>query len=879
MRSERILRALLRLYPAQFRARYGEELLQFQRERLSDGVSLRGWLRIILDHIASATLEHMGLIRARRSQHTRTSLGTVGHDIRYALRALQRRPVFTLAVLAITALGIGANTAIFSVVNSILLRPLPYPHPERVVSFGLQPPNWITSEPEYFDFKSGLRSFEDLAAYTQGEANLSTEQEPERVALAAVTLNFFRVLGVGPLTGRAFAPDEDLSNPPSVVIISHALWQRRFAGDPGIVGKDVLLNGRARSVIGVMPRNFDYPTARTDIWLPIRRLRADGDRTNHYLFMVGRLRAGVTAEVALAEAMPFAKRMFQENQASYDPQSPPTPVIARVSENLVGSARPYLWTLLGAVGFVLLIVCANIANLLLARGEGRRKEMAVRSALGAARIRLLRQVLAEALLLALAGGALGVALAWALDRALVAAAPSDIPRLDEVSLNWMVLSYAFALSLIAGIIFGLVPALRASREAPGETLKQSGRSEHQGSSRRMRQSLVIAEVALAVVLLTGAGMLLQSLVNLQNTKLGFDTHSTLTAKVSLTPATYNEAKSVVFFDQLLERVRGLPGVESAGAAGWLPVVGAGGIWGLLAEGQSYDRIEHGPTAVPQQVTPGYFTAAGIPRLAGRDFTERDNAAAPYVAIVSQLLAKQLWPNENAVGKRFHLGGNGTDKMMTVIAVVGDIRAHGFNDTPEPTMYFPYAQTNVTAYFMPRSMSLVVRSKGDPLQLAEQVRTIVHSLDANVPVSDARTLEQVVETSTAQRRFSTALIGVFAAIALLLAGIGIFGVISYGVSERTYEIGVRMALGAERSQAMALVAGDSMRMALAGIVLGVAAAIGVARTIRSLLVGVPTIDVSTLLSVCATLLAVVLLASVLPARRAMAVNPTDALRGN
>jgi putative ABC transport system permease protein len=448
-----------------------------------------------------------------------------------------------------------------------------------------------------------------------------------------------------------------------------------------------------------------------------------------------------------------------------------------------------------------------------------------------------------------------------------------------VSINWIVLTYAFALSMMAGIIFGLVPALRASRQAPGETLKQSSRSEHQGSSRRMRRSLVIAEVALAVVLLTGAGLLLQSLVNLQNTKLGFDTRSTLTAKVSLTATAYNEEKSAVFFEQLLARVRALPGVHSAGAAGWLPVVDAGGLWGLLPEGQSYDQISQGPTATPQQVTPGYFEAAGIPRLAGRDFSDRDNAASPYVAIVSQLLAKQLWPNQNAVGKRFHLGGSGTDKMMTIIAVVGDIRSRGFTDTPEPTMYFPYAQTNLSAYFMPRSMSLVIRSKGDPLQLAEQIRTLVHALDANVPVSDVRTLEQVVDTSTAQRRFSTALIGVFAAIALLLAGIGIFGVISYGVSERTYEIGVRMALGAERSQAMALVAGDSMRMALAGIVLGVAAAIVVARAIRSLLVGVSTIDVSTLLVVCATLLAVVLLASVLPARRAMAVNPTDALRGN
>ena len=492
-------------------------------------------------------------------------------------------------------------------------------------------------------------------------------------------------------------------------------------------------------------------------------------------------------------------------------------------------------------------------------------------------MRLLRQLLAEALLLAFAGGVLGIGLAWLLDRALVLSAPSNIPRINEIGINWEVLAYSLSTSLLVGLLFGLVPALRASREAPAETLKRSGRSEQQSGSRRMRRSLVIAEVALAVVLLTGAGLLFQSLRNLQSGDLGFDTRSTLTAKVSLTQSSYPNEKAIVFFAELLERIRALPGVQHAGAAGWLPFVQTGGLWGVLAEGQSYETIPQGPTAVGQQSTPGYFAGMGIPLLAGRDFNDRDGAGGPYVAVISQAMAKQLWPNENAIGKRFHLGANNT--LMTVVGIVGDIRARGFTDRPEPMMYFPYAQTSVSAYFQPRSLSLVIRTKGDPRQLEGQVRALVRSLDGSVPISDIRTLEQVVGTSTEQRRFSTALIGAFAALALLLAGIGIFGVVSYGVSERSYEIGVRMALGAERRQAMGLVAGDSLRMAGAGIALGVLASIGVARTIRSLLVGVQAIDVPTLLAVCVTLMLVVLVASALPARRAMSVDPATALKGN
>ncbi|MEX2285258.1 MAG: ABC transporter permease [Gemmatimonadota bacterium] len=878
MRSERIIRGLLRLYPATFRRRYGAAMLEFHRDRVRDGVTIAGWARIIADHLTAALSERLRSSESRLHSTGGASLATLAQDATYALRVLARRPVFTIAVVATIALGVGANAAIFSVVHGILLRPLPYPHPERVVSFGHEPPQWLASEPEYFDYKLGLRSFEALSAFIQNEGNLATEEEPERISLASVTRDFFSVLGLSPMLGRSFGSDEDLSSPATVMIISHGLWQRRFGGDPALVGKPITLNGRPRTVIGIMPRNFDYPQARTDAWLPLARMNADslGHRSNHFLFMVGRLRPGVTVEQARGEARVFASRMMADQRNSYDPKFPPIPNITKVSEGLVGATRPYLWALLGAVGFVLLIVCANVANLLLARGEGRRTEMALRSALGASRHRLITQLLAEALVLAFTGGLLGVGIAWAADRVLMAIAPSSIPRLDEIGIDWAVVAYAFATSLVAGLLFGIVPAFRASREAPAETLKKSGRSEQRVGSRRVRKSLVVAEVALAVVMLSGAGMLLRSLLNLQRADLGFDSRSALTVKVSPLQSSYDEAKSIVFYDQLLERVRAIPGVQYAGAAGWLPVTGAGGLWGVLAEGQSYERMVQGPTGVPQQVTPGYFDAIGIRLVSGRDFSDQDRETGPYVGIVSQAMAEQLWPNANPLGKRFRLGG--AETYMTVVGVVNDIRSRGFTDTPEPTMYFPYPQTARSAYVMPRSLSLIIRTSGDPLLIASQVRSIVRSLDPAVPVSDIRTLEQVVGTSVANRRFSTGLIAAFAGLALVLAGIGIFGVISYGVSERRFEIGVRMALGAERGKALALVVGDSLRMALLGIALGLFGAAATARVIRSMLVGVSTVDMPTLLAVSGLLIVVVIVATILPALRAMSVDPTDALRG-
>ena len=875
MSGDRFIRALVRLYPARFRERYGAAMLAFHRERAREGGL--AWYRVGWDHLTSAAAEHVRELRQPSDVGAAGgSPSLIGQDVRFAVRTLIRRPLFASVVVTTIALGVGANAAIFSVVRGILLRPLPYPQPDRVIAFGHKAPQWLASAPEFFDYKRDLRSFDGIAAFTQSEGNLATPDEPERVSLAAVSPEFFPVLGVKPLVGRTFARDEDVVFPPTVVVLSYSLWQRRFGGDRAIVGKTIPFNGTPRTVVGVMPQHFDYPSARTDLWFPLRRFNPDslGDRANHYLFMVARLEPRVTIERALGEASVLAKRMMRDNADRYDPYAPLVPDLRRVSDTLVGSTRPYLWTLFGAVGFVLLIVCANVANLLLARGEGRRKEMAVRTALGASRQRLLVQLMTEAVVYAVAGGVLGLFFAWALTRSLIALAPASLPRVDQIGLDWAVLLYAMLTSLAAGTLFGVVPAVRASRDAPAETLKEGGRSSLQGGSHRMRRALVVAEVSLAVVMLCGAGMLLRSLVNLQSADLGFTPANVLTAKVSLSG--YNDQRSTVFYSQLLERVRAIPGVQSAGAAGWLPVVEVGGLWGLLAEGQSYDTVPQGPTAVPQQVTSDYFAAIGLKVVAGREFTNADRQGGPYVAVVSKSLARNLWPNANPLGKRFKLGGG--SMFVTVVGVVNDIRARGFDDIPEPAMYFPYPQTSETAYFMPRSMSLVVRTVGNPMAVANQIKSIVRSLDATVPVSSVRTLDDVVAISVANRRFSTMLLGAFAGLAMVLAGIGIYGVISYGVSERRFEIGVRMALGAERSAVLASVLRDGIRMALIGVAVGVAGAGAVARMLRSLLVGVPVVDVATFAAVALGLVVVAAVASFVPARRATAISAMEALRG-
>ena len=861
---------LLRLYPEEFRSRFGRAMRDFHRERM--GEPNRNWLPVLRDHLLTATVEHMRAI---------------GPDIRFTLRGMARRPLFTLIVVLTIALGIAANTVMFSMVNGILIRPLPYPDPERLVTLSHAPPFWLVSAPQFAEYRNTLRPMRSLAAFTQSEVNLELPSDAVRLRAASVTPTFFPTIGIPPELGRTFVEGEDRSRPASVVVISHRLWQDHLGGDRQIVGKSLTLNGLPRTIVGVMPAEFGYPSPETRIWLPICSQRTCASLVtlqpdtldgwwNHYLFVIGRLPDGATLAQVRDGAQQIARRIMQQYAGGSNP-TPLVPQISTVKDGLVGAARPYLVALLGAAGFLLLIVCANVANLLLARSEGRRREMAVRAALGASKRRLVNQMLTESVVLAVAGGLGGLLLAYAGTKLIVALAPSSLPRLDQVGINPIVVVFCFAVALAAGVMFGVIPALRAGREGPAESLRAAGKGTGQPQgSRPVQRMLAVVEIAFSLVLLSGSGMLLKSLINLYRSDIGFAPDGALTAVISPNPNNYDAPRSIRFYRSLLDRIRSIPGVEVAGAARWLPVLDAGGLWDVRIEGKEY-RDGEWPTAVPQEITPGFVAAMGMRVIAGRDIADSDREDAPPVALINRTFARQVWGNESPLGKRFRLARQDMT-WITVVGVVGDIRARGFGDTPEPGMYIPHAQSARSSYFVPGSLSVVLRTAGDPLALETPLRRVVRSEDPGAPVSRVRTLQDVVGTSIANRRFSTTLIGGFAALSLLLAGIGLYGVISYAVSQRTFEIGVRMALGADRGQVLRMVLGEGGKIALIGMLIGILGAIGLARAMRSMLVGVSLVDPWVLLAGGVLAAVVALAASIMPARRATALDPTESLRG-
>jgi putative ABC transport system permease protein len=876
-RGERFSELLLRLYPAEFRERYGRAMRDFQRDRLllaerNDESTTVLWLRMIVDAVGSAIAEH-----ARAFFSGGGVFDTLRQDVAFAVRGIVRRPRFAAVVIGTVALGVGANAAIFSVVSGILLRPLPFPREDQLFSFGHEPPQWLSSEPDFVDYKREMRSISGLAAYVQRNATLGTGDRPERIGVVRASEEFFDVLGVTPVIGRTFVPDEHRSKVATVAVLSYGLWQRDFAGSRSVLGETVNIDGAPRVVIGVMPPHFAYPQVTTEVWLPLPRFNADslGDRNQHYLFMVGRLRPGFTLAQARAEALRIARGIMRAEPSKFDPKAPLTPHLSAVREDVVGKTRPYLLALLGAVGFVLLIACANVANLLLVRGAARRKEFAVRTALGASRRRLIMQLSTEAAMLSVIGATLGLALALAIDRAFVAAAPTNVPRLDTVGIDWRVLIFTGAVCVVTGLLIGIVPALRASGGDVTGGLKEGGKSSGiEGASKMLRRTLVAMEMALAVTALAGAGMLLRSLWALQHQEIGFDPRGVLTAKVSILPRAYDDTRAAIFFEQLMTRVRALPGVRAAGAAGWLPVVDAGGLWGYRPEGGSYPDGRW-PLGVPQHVTPGYFAATGIPLLSGRDFIDDDRENSTLAVIVSQQLARSAWPGQNAIGKRLRLGIDSI--YLTVVGVVGDIQSRGFGDPPEPTMYFAYGQSARSAYYRPRDMALLVRTAGDPLVFAAAVRHEVAALDRMAPVSEVRTLEQVVGLSVAVRKFSTMLLAAFATLALLLAGLGAYGVIAYAVTLRKYEIGVRMALGAADRSVMMLVMSEGVVIGVVGLCLGLVASAAVGHALRSMLFGIAPTDPLTLAGTTVLLTIVAITASIVPARRALRVDPLEAMR--
>jgi putative ABC transport system permease protein len=813
-------------------------------------------------------------------------LATLAGDIRYALRGMMTKRAFSAVVLATLALGIGANVAIFSVVDGVLLRPFPYPDAERVVQVTHLSPYSTVSEPEFVDYRNGAKRFERLAAFTTTSGTLTGDRDPERVTVTRVSDGFFSILKVPAAIGRTFVPEEDRRHgmPRRAAVLSHGLWTRRYGGDTSLVGKEIRINDVSVTVVGVMPERFDFPSSETAMWTPLR-LNYDTlwTRNNHYLQMIARLTPGATVEGATAELNTLAQQFVRDYPEVYGQNEPLVATVTPLPDQLLGKTRPYLLTLLGAVGFVLLIACVNVANLLLARGEARRKELAIRTALGASRGRLARQVLTESTLYAMVGGALGVALAWWGQQLLRAAAPASIPRLDEVSINGSVLAFALVVTTVTGVLFGLIPALRGSRGDSIRSLREGGKTSSQFGIGRARGVLVVSEVALAVVLLTGAGLMVRSLWKLQSIELGINPENVLTMSVSYPEprAALNDPAGpqrviVQFYQDLISRVGALPGVRSVGAVGDLPIADGYGMWSILVDGSPMVPVGQAPSAMPEQVTPGYFRTMGISVLRGREFTEGDRDDAPLVAIVNETAVKKLWAGKSPIGGTIKML-NETSPWATVVGVVKDVRARGYQQDVEPAMYFPHAQAGKSAYYTPAAMNLVIKTDGDPAALAAPVRNIVRQLSAVTPVSRVQTMEQVVAASVSSRRFSTQLLAGFASLALLLAGLGIYGVIAYDVSQRTHEIGLRMALGARGDQVAGMMLTRGVRLVAIGLAIGVAGSLAVTGVLQSLLVDVSRLDPWTLGAVVVVLGLVAAGAAYLPARRASSVDPMVALR--
>ena len=799
-------------------------------------------------------------------------------DLRYAVRMLYANRGFTAVALLALALGIGANTAIFSVVNSVLLRPLPYRDPQRLVMIwenyqqrGGPEREWA-SPADFRDFRDQAHSFEHVGALLGWQPTLTGQDEPEDLQGGAVSHDTFAMLGVEPALGRSFSADEDRAGAERVVVVSHKLWQRRFAADPAVVGRTLLLSGESYTVIGVMPRAFRFPILPdTEIWRtagPLLAANPNCDRGCVILRMIARLRTDVTIDSARAEmaglAQQIAERFPESNKGV-------GVTLVTLHEQIVGDVRPAMLVLLGAVGLVLLIACANVANLLLARAAAREKEVAIRAALGATRVRLIRQHLTESLVLAVAGGALGLTLAFWLVDLLVSFAPKGTPRVDQIAIDGGVLAFTFSIAVLTGVVFGLAPAVLSSRTDFNSSLKEGGRDTSSTSrGARVRSLLVVSEVALALMLLVGAGLLIRSFVNLQRVDPGFDAKSVLRVDVTLPRTRYPErTQAAVFYKQLLDKVAELPGVQSAGAVSSLPLGGGGTDSNFAIEGRPPVEAGRPQVAWYSSVTPGYFRAMGIRLLGGREFTDEDNADARKAVLISESMARRYFPDEDPLGKRLVFGG-GKD-LREIVGVISDVKFFGLNLDARPAMYFPHAQSPA------RGMSLVVRTQSDPMTLAAAIRSQVLGLDRDLALSNVMTMEELVGVSLAEPRFTLLLLGVFAAVAMLLSAIGVYGVVSYSVTQRSHEIGVRMALGAQTRDVLKLVIVQGMMLVLSGVGIGLAAAVALTRVMESLLFGVSATDFSTFALTSVVLAGVALAACFVPARRATRVDPMTALR--
>jgi putative ABC transport system permease protein len=807
---------------------------------------------------------------------------TLIQDIRYGVRMLAKKPGLTIVTVLTLALGIGANTAIFSVVNAALLRALPYENPDQLVVVWEhnRPRNKARNSVSPANFLSWCDQntvFDGLAALYTSRINLTGVEDPEEVQFQGVTPNFFSLLGVSPAIGRPFAPGDGEAGAEGVILLSHGLWQRRFGADPNIVGRTILLNGQNQTVVGVMPSSFNLTikegtltSGQPELWTPMVFTEQHRTPRGRYIAAIGRLKPGVTVEHAQAEMSSIASRL-EQHWPDFDTGWGIN--LVPLKEQQVGSIRMALLVLLGAVGLVLLIACANVANLLLMRAAARRKEIAVRAALGADRWRVIRQLLTESVLLAGMGGGVGLLLAlWGVEL-LLALAPSDLVGLAGVGLDYRVLGFTLGVSLLTGLVFGLAPALEASRMNFNETLKEGGKSATTDKrTHRLRHALVVTEIALAIVLLIGSGLLIRSFLGLQAVDPGFNPENLLTVKVSLPASKYPEDhQKILFFRQLLDRVGAVPGVRSASAINFLPYTGPGAATKFTVEGRPAPPPGEDFVTEVSVVDPGYFQTMNIPLVAGRTFTSREATEISRVAVINEAMARQYFPGEDPIGKRVTVNMGAEPAPTEIVGIVRDVRNQGLDLDPKPMVYWPHPE--LTYPFM----TLVIRTGSDPLALASAVKREVQALDPDQPVADVRVMEQWLADSTSRARFTTLLLAIFAGVALLLAMVGIYGVLSYAVAQRTHEIGIRMALGAQRGDVLRMVVGQALLLTGIGVAVGLTAALIVTRLLSSLLFGVSATDVGTYAVIALFFFAVSLVASMLPARRAVNVDPMVALR--
>lgn len=806
-------------------------------------------------------------------------LETIRRDVLYALRTLSKKPVFAIAAVLTLALAIGGNTAMFTVIHAVLLKALPYPDSDRLVliSGGATPTRFA-------EMRAGAHSFTGIGAYTpEGNVTLAGGAEPEVLKSVRVSANFLRILGVAPLLGRSFRPGEDSPGGAPVAMISARLWRQRFAGNANIAGKTVILSDTPYTIIGVLSPQFSFPFPDLDVWMTAPAgwslMPSKSRALSPYLSIFGRLKPEISLAQASAEAKAIQRQYAMAHPAMLDAKPKQPLKITPMKDVLVTPVRSMLWMLFGAVGFVLLITCANVAGLLLARAASRSREIAVRSALGATRMRIAGQLVAESVVLSVCGGIVGVLLAdWAV-RAIPRITAFNLPRTHEIHVDGMVLGFSAAVSILTGVLFGMAPALGASRPDPMRALRAAGEAGNQGAPRKifggpsLRGLLLVGQVALSVVLLIGTALLIQSVSRLRGVAVGFNPANILTARISLSGPSYTDAKKALFIQELVRRLRSLPGVRSAAASMFLPMSGFAGT-PVQDAAKPLLRLNERPIMVISVVTPGYFHTLEIPFRRGRDFTERDKESAPRVAIIDEALARRLWPNyprgQNPIGQHIWIGGVHS-KPAEIVGIAADIHQNLENTGWRGTVYVPFAQDPV-----PFAM-VAVCTEAKPLGFAAAVRKQVQQLDKDEPISDVRTMNQAMDEQMGQRRLLAILLGSFALVALLLVLVGIYGIIAYSVAQRTQEIGIRRALGAQQGDILRLVMVQSFGLVLSGVAVGVAGALGLTRLMQSLLFHIGATDPVTFIGVAVLFLCVAIIASYIPARHATKIDPIAALR--